>query len=336
MSKTYDAIEFSVEFVEYYAEDAQTPKGRYVRARWAVTLKHGTSMMKLDFHTGLRNLEAPKGFARWFGGSRIIATLKMDAMFPLPKELWRGKPFDQVVEGYLKAEFNAGAKFMLGYPKDEVEAIKKYVRPKPPTKQDVLYCIASELQGIDCARNFEDWASNYGYDTDSRKAERIYHQCVQQASEFRALCGGAKEAEDCAAFALAIDEYSLDEARVMWGEKAAPEPAPLPADPYEAVRKLGEQEWERLLAMALEILQENHLLAGGEFVFAMGVAQFVPAEGAKDADGFKLQAYSTNTDNEWPTDPLKAWHEAWERYVETFGYPSPVRFKADGVRQTDW
>lgn len=33
--------------------------------------------------------------------------------------------------------------------------------------------------------NFEDWASEFGYDTDSRKAEKIYRDCLATALKLR-------------------------------------------------------------------------------------------------------------------------------------------------------
>ena len=60
---------------------------------------------------------------------------------------------------------------------------------KPPTLADVLDCLASDASGVDNAQSFEDWASEYGYDADSRKAEKTYNICVQQAQELKALLG---------------------------------------------------------------------------------------------------------------------------------------------------
>ena len=60
---------------------------------------------------------------------------------------------------------------------------------KPPTLAEVLDCLASDASGVDNAQSFEDWASEYGYDTDSRKAEKTYNICVQQAQELKALLG---------------------------------------------------------------------------------------------------------------------------------------------------
>lgn len=60
---------------------------------------------------------------------------------------------------------------------------------KEPTALDVLDCLASDACGVDNAGTFEDWCAEYGYDTDSRKAEKTYNTCVKQASKLRDLLG---------------------------------------------------------------------------------------------------------------------------------------------------
>ena len=60
---------------------------------------------------------------------------------------------------------------------------------KPPTLAEVLDCLASDASGVDNTQSFEDWASEYGYDTDSHKAEKTYNICVQQAQELKILLG---------------------------------------------------------------------------------------------------------------------------------------------------
>ena len=60
---------------------------------------------------------------------------------------------------------------------------------KPPTLAEVLDCLASDASGVDNAQSFEDWANEYGYDTDSRKAEATYRACEKQAQELKALLG---------------------------------------------------------------------------------------------------------------------------------------------------
>lgn len=58
-----------------------------------------------------------------------------------------------------------------------------------PTPEEVLDCLASDASGIDNSRTFEDWANEYGYDTDSRKAEKIYTACQRETKKLHAFLG---------------------------------------------------------------------------------------------------------------------------------------------------
>jgi len=53
---------------------------------------------------------------------------------------------------------------------------------KPPTVADVLYCILSDASARHHG-SFEDWAQEYGFDEDSRKAEQIYRRCLKTAED---------------------------------------------------------------------------------------------------------------------------------------------------------
>lgn len=48
-------------------------------------------------------------------------------------------------------------------------------KPTPPNPAEVLARVCQEY--IDAREPFEEWASNLGYDADSRTAERIYFAC---------------------------------------------------------------------------------------------------------------------------------------------------------------
>lgn len=65
-------------------------------------------------------------------------------------------------------------------------------RPGPsilPELSDVLYCLVVDSSAIGY-RSFEDWAAEYGYDSDSRKAESIYKVCLETGLTLRAVMGG--------------------------------------------------------------------------------------------------------------------------------------------------
>lgn len=44
----------------------------------------------------------------------------------------------------------------------------------PPTAYDILACISSDHN---CPETFEEWCAEFGYDTDSRRAEAVYRRC---------------------------------------------------------------------------------------------------------------------------------------------------------------
>lgn len=60
---------------------------------------------------------------------------------------------------------------------------------KPPTDEEVLDCLASEAAGVENAQGFSDWCSEYGYDTDSRKALKVFQACEKQAEKLKAFIG---------------------------------------------------------------------------------------------------------------------------------------------------
>lgn len=83
----------------------------------------------------------------------------------------------------------ADRKFFARAPKTiyAQESIAKHRKSYRPDLRDLLDCLASDCCGSD--ESFEDWAANYGYDEDSRKAENTYHIIRKQARELRQLLG---------------------------------------------------------------------------------------------------------------------------------------------------
>lgn len=56
-------------------------------------------------------------------------------------------------------------------------------RPTKPSLDDVLYSLLIDAEAHD--QSFEDWCSNFGYDTDSRKALATYMACQETATKLR-------------------------------------------------------------------------------------------------------------------------------------------------------
>jgi len=64
--------------------------------------------------------------------------------------------------------------------------------PAPPLA-DVLQCLLMDAEAIDYG-TFEEWADNFGYDSDSRAAERIYRACLETGLQLRAMLGDKMDA----------------------------------------------------------------------------------------------------------------------------------------------
>lgn len=83
------------------------------------------------------------------------------------------------------------ALFPLGRVKTvfEAELVERYAPYYKPAIKDLLYCLAQD--GITAleALDFEEWAEECGYDTDSREAERVYDKIVEQTKKIRRLLG---------------------------------------------------------------------------------------------------------------------------------------------------
>ena len=63
-------------------------------------------------------------------------------------------------------------------------------KPILPDAVDVFYSLVADAGVLD-AGGFEEWAAEYGYDTDSRDAEAIYRACLEIALKLRSAIGAA-------------------------------------------------------------------------------------------------------------------------------------------------
>lgn len=58
---------------------------------------------------------------------------------------------------------------------------------KEPTAEDVIECLLADASGAD--QDFENWCLDYAYDTDSRRAERIYQKVQSITAKLRKFLG---------------------------------------------------------------------------------------------------------------------------------------------------
>lgn len=60
---------------------------------------------------------------------------------------------------------------------------KGYGHKTQPTAAEVMQCLKMDIVGLHDTDGFEDWCANYGYETDSRRAEKIYYTIVKQGEQ---------------------------------------------------------------------------------------------------------------------------------------------------------
>lgn len=82
--------------------------------------------------------------------------------------------------------FEARELYSLGH------IVAKNNKPIPPDPLDVIYSLLLESEVLDYD-DYESWASEFGYDPDSRKGERLYQECMRIALQFRQLSEGVIE-----------------------------------------------------------------------------------------------------------------------------------------------
>ena len=59
-----------------------------------------------------------------------------------------------------------------------------------PKAAELLECLASDTAGIENYKSdFATWCGEYGYDTDSRKAERTFDACLHAAGRLKRFLG---------------------------------------------------------------------------------------------------------------------------------------------------
>jgi hypothetical protein len=133
-------------------------------AHWHVTLKCGNRTLSVYYSKG-------PGLRVWRKTPR-----DWDLVHDRPKDARPGK----------RAQLPFNAKH---YDRQVFDA---WTDPEPVAAADVLDSLAHDASSAD--QSFGDWCGDYGYDTDSRKAERTYNACRQTMFDLRKLLG-ARDAE---------------------------------------------------------------------------------------------------------------------------------------------
>lgn len=131
---------------------------------WVVTLSNGRYAFSTPYSEGMGHfINLPYGQRH---------TLDVEAVY---NEIKSGKDFATIGhQSYLYKHLSKRVSIKNGMAKIT-----------PPQSLDVLRCLAMDALAL--PQTFEDWASEYGYEVDSRKAYETWQQCCDTARQLYAL-----------------------------------------------------------------------------------------------------------------------------------------------------
>lgn len=138
---------------------------------WRVTLlKNGKPVLETDYGQGVAHCPAHK-----INVPRLSSGV-------------RDRYAERQRESAIAAECETGKIHMRSRWGGGGDVVKTARDVPPPALVDVLWSLSSDA-GVLNASGFDDWAAEYGYDTDSRQAEATYRACLEIALKLRSALG---------------------------------------------------------------------------------------------------------------------------------------------------
>ncbi len=171
-------VTMTAEFVPF--SQSRNAAEKHPSLNWNVTIhKGGRVVLTTDYGAGMAHCPA---YSR-----------KAPNNYDRLKKYWR----DEACRAECEAGFAIGR--VMGFWPHHGDGAGQRFRfdkktPILPDLADVMHCLVLDASVLDCG-GFENWAADFGYDTDSRKAEATYRQCLDLAVKMRAAFGDAGMAE---------------------------------------------------------------------------------------------------------------------------------------------
>lgn len=175
MTRDYTALDatitalgltYAAEFVPFSRSRGAKPAPalRDMTVNWRVTISKGAHSLTTDYMQGIALLPEPLG-------SAVNGHVSVDFAQAITSACETGQ--------YISMRNQIGRTFATRSP-----------LPVPPFRS-VLHALVSDADVLNSG-GFEDWARDFGYNTDSRKAEAIYRACLEIALQLRALISDAE------------------------------------------------------------------------------------------------------------------------------------------------
>lgn len=156
----------------------------YKSLNWKVTITSGTKVINVNYTKGVGSLPYPQTS---FGVTNYQKRMINEAI-------------DSAVETGIARKLTVVDKDIKFLPGNAIFPI--------PTLQEVLYSLSSDAD-VKNYLTYEQWASDMGFDTDSRKGEKIYDDCRKQTSEFMKLIGSEEKLTNLHEILYEMDNQSV-------------------------------------------------------------------------------------------------------------------------------
>lgn len=132
---------------------------KYKSLNWVVTLVKGGHSLRTDYMQGIAHVP---GYNKFMQGGRTIEVVEREA-----RAAERGEYFGHTLTSFVKG--------------NKIPA---------PLLRDVLWSLVNDSNVLDYG-TFEEWASEFGFDADSHKDEKIYKACLENALRLRVMVDDA-------------------------------------------------------------------------------------------------------------------------------------------------
>ena len=191
IAATLESLKLTVESVFVPFSQSRNKGEKSPSLNWRVTLKRDRrDVLTTNYMAGIAycpGYEANKAPSTFQPHSYRNASGKP---YPGTASMYRSAKPHEILSQYRDAICAAECK--SGFPMQWAYNGGFIRKPKAPAivpdPVDVLYSLTMD-SGILNYGTFEEWASEFGYDTDSRSAESIYRACIEIALQFRAAIG---------------------------------------------------------------------------------------------------------------------------------------------------
>jgi len=172
-TSTINGLTFTFKFLPQSIAEKQRNGIKGLGLHWVLTIKREG-----------RKQDAPPWFNYWQGVGHIPHYQEGERKFGKFKA-WRDYLADACETGeYLpsnRMELSGDRKQILTVQEDLMLRSRAYRKAVPvPTVGCVLSCLV--LDSYVLGMGFEEWAEEYGYDPESRKAEATFNECLEQTN----------------------------------------------------------------------------------------------------------------------------------------------------------